>query len=147
MSQPPSAPEPPANLPPSAYAARPMERVCLTVSGGIAFAALLKASSHSDGPSFGQVLFVLWVVGPYVVFFVAGHICRQVFSEFPVATWSARFSVLVLVFTAAVYFPDAGRPVSTQGLIFIFGPLWLYVGGPVLGAIMGSVLARRAGRA
>lgn len=75
----------------------------------------------------GIFLFLLWGIGPYLIFWVATWLLER-FSSIPqVPGIGFGLSILIALYALAVYLLPLSHQSSTEGLIFIFAPLWLYI--------------------
>ena len=82
------------------------------------------------------IVFVIWTISPYVCFFLVTYLLERFTSIPQVPGMGFIIAVLMLGFTLLTY-PGLlwnGHHSSTEGLIFIFAPFWLFVGSfPLLG--------------
>jgi hypothetical protein len=89
--------------------------------------AMLSASAWS--PDLGTLVFVIWAISPYGSFFAASRLLTRLIPSANLAIPSAVIAAIMLVFTVWAYVGTLGDTSSTHALIFIFVPLYLYVGG------------------
>ena len=107
-----------------------IKTAALVIGAMIAVWAALRASDGGSDPAF--LLFLLWIVSPYLVLLVITWPVER-FTEIP-----GRYgigcvvAILMLGFSLLAYVGTAGDRSSTYGLIFIFVPFWLHIGGPGL---------------
>jgi len=78
----------------------------------------------------GSVVILFWIISPYLYFLLATYLFETLTSVTQVPAIGLVISFLMLGFTLITYpsvlFGDHNS--STEGLIFIFIPFWLYVG-------------------
>jgi hypothetical protein len=78
------------------------------------------------------ILFLLWVVSPYLLFFFITWFIER-FTKIPARHGIAAIcAVLMFAFSLLAYADTGANKSSTYGLIFIFAPVWLYIGGPAI---------------
>ena len=100
--------------------------VALVISTIIAVRAALVASGGRVDPTL--LVFLLWIVSPYALFLLISWIFER-FTKAPARHGIACVvAILMLAFSMLAYTGPADTS-STYGLIFIFAPLWLHVGG------------------
>jgi len=122
---------------------RTIEIFALIISAFVTVWAMLKAAAWQI--DFAAIVLICWAVSPYAALF-ATSVLLDKFTALP-KIWlvSCVTSVLMLAFTLLVYVGTAGDDSSTYALIFIFVPIWLYVGGFAL-FILGLLTAWLSGR-
>lgn len=89
------------------------------------FAMVRAAASSIDG---GTVFFMAWAISPYVCFFLAARLIKQFLRVPHTARLACLISFLMLTLTVNAYVWSPTDTSSTDSLIFIFIPLYLYVG-------------------
>ena len=115
--------------------------VVFTIIGLIAASGVaLSAMIHGAG-KFEWNGFYPWVIGPYVVLLVIFGLPRDQTDARAFAGCAA--AVIVLLFTCwfyigAMWFSTS----STSSLIFIFAPVYLFIGGLVVWGIVWFLFAR-----
>jgi hypothetical protein len=100
-----------------------------------AVVALYCAKVASDGTmDEGMVVMLLWIVSPYFCFFLASYFLERFTSIKPLPVIDLTISLVALAFTWFAYVPVVfgDHHSSTEGLIFLFLPLWLLIGSFVL---------------
>ena len=115
--------------------------VAITVVSLIAASIVaLSAMIHGAG-KFEWNLFYPWVIGPYLVLLA---VFGLPFSQTDARAFAGCVSaVLVLLFTCWFYIGSMWFSASsTSALIFVFGPIWLFVGGLLVWGISWFVIAR-----
>ena len=92
---------------------------------------------HAAGQTIDLVTlgFLLWGISPYFCFFAVTYLLERFTSIPRITTIGGVISILMLGFTLLAYIGTLGDKSSTYGLIFIFIPIYLYVGSFVLLAI------------
>ena len=73
-------------------------------------------------------LFIFWAISPYVCFFAAGRLLIRLSPASKIGIPIVLIASLMLAFTLYAYVGTSGDPSSTYALIFVFVPLYLYVG-------------------
>lgn len=86
---------------------------------------MLSASEWS--PDLDVVIFILWAVSPYVAFFAASRMLSKLLPLSNLAIPSAVIAAVMLAFTVYAYVGTRDTS-STYALIFVFVPLYLYIG-------------------
>ena len=79
-------------------------------------------------PDLGTLVFIIWAISPYVAFFAASRILSRVLPFSNLAIPSTVIAAMMLAFTFFAYIGTIGDPSSTDALIFVFVPLYLYIG-------------------
>jgi hypothetical protein len=95
------------------------------------FVALYASRSMSDGSLDGvEVALTVWVISPYLAFFLLTYFLERYTSVKQLPGIALVISLLVLALTTFAYLTVAfgDHRSSTEGLIFIFLPLWLLIG-------------------
>lgn len=117
--------------------------VALILSAIVAIFGLLRLTVGEFNP--GIIGFLVWVISPYAVFLSATYLLER-FTSIPQVPGIGFFiSILILIFSLLVYVPSLNHESSTEGLIFIFVPFWIFFGSfPFLGlCVLGAWLANR----
>lgn len=93
----------------------------------------------------GALLFLGWAISPYACFYALSRMLGKFTSIPHIAFISCVISLLMLAFTLFAYIGALRDASSTSALVFLFVPLWLYIGSFVLLAIGAAValLTRR----
>jgi len=111
--------------------------VSLIVASGVAISAMIHGAGKFEWNSFYP-----WVIGPYIVLLtIFGFPFNQTDAR---AFAGCLTAVMVLLFTCwfyigAMWFSGS----STSALIFIFAPIYLFVGGLMVWGISWFLFARR----
>ena len=117
--------------------------VALAISTIVTVLAMLRASEWSIDSS--VLLFIGWAVSPYLFLLVMSFLLNK-FTSLPYKSVIFCFtSILMLVFTLLAYVGTLGNKSSTSALIFVFAPVYLYVGSVIV-LIVGLITARLFGR-
>jgi len=104
-----------------------IKTVALISGALVAVGAALRAADGGDDPAL--LLFLLWIVSPYLVLLAMTWPVER-FTKVPARHGiGCVVAVLMLGFSLLAYVGTAGDRSSTYGLIFIFVPLWLHIGG------------------
>jgi hypothetical protein len=104
-----------------------IKKVALVV--GELTAAITLLLSATDVPFLALIAFVFWVTSPYLVMIVVSRLVER-FTEVPGRyTVGCVVALLMLAFSLMTYIGTFGDKSSTYGLIFLFIPLWLHIGG------------------
>jgi len=102
-----------------------LKKTLLVVSIVVTVIAFLR--SVSDDAGAGILVVLLWGIGPYLLFWLATYFLER-FSSMPqVPGIGFGLSIPILIYALAVYLEPLNHKSSTEGLIFIFAPLWLYI--------------------
>ena len=133
----------------SARSLRSIEVLALSISIVVTILVMLCPSGCDAVVESGTWVFLCWAISPYIVFFVLGVVAERL-TPVPQAPFIACIvSLLMLAFTLLAYIGTLeGDKSSTSGLIFLFIPLYLYMGSFALlvgGLVLASVLERRKG--
>ena len=102
----------------------------------ISLAVSVYALVRESGGSFdvGMIGFVVWVVSPYVLFFLATLLLARYTPVRQLPAIGFVIAVLMLAFTVYAYIVSLNGQSSTEALIFVFAPLWLFISAfPLLG--------------
>lgn len=87
----------------------------------------------------GGVLFILWGISPYIAVFLVDILLRKLLSPPRQPLIFCITAVLMLAFTLFVYGGIFGNESSTFALVFLFIPIYLFIGAFVL-IVIGSLL-------
>lgn len=102
-----------------------LKNICLGLSCLITVVGFLRPAIGDGNP--GILIVSLWGMGPCLLFWFATYMLER-FSSIPqVPGIGFGISILVAVYSFAVYAEPLNHKSSTEGLIFIFAPLWLYL--------------------
>ena len=100
----------------------------------IAFLRLVGDDAEWDvHAAIGILVMLLWGTGPYILFWLATFLLERFSSIRQVPGIGFGISIVILLYALAVYLEPLNHKSSTEGLIFIFAPLWLYLILPLLG--------------
>ena len=89
----------------------------------------------------------LWILSPYIFFFIISVTANHQSGSVNVASASCYTAILILAFTLFIYIDAFYIHVSsTSALVFLFIPLYLIIGGPVVFFIIYMIVARRKKR-
>lgn len=108
----------------------------LSIASLVAVLSMLRAAAWSVDA--GTLLFLLWAVSPYIIFLVITYLVERFTSIHKIHQIAWVISLLMLGFTLLAYVGTIGDTSSTYALIYIFVPIWLYIGS--LGLLALSVL-------
>jgi hypothetical protein len=100
----------------------------LSISIVVTILVMLRASAWSVEVDLGTLLFIGWAISPYIIFFVLGIALERFTSVPQVPLIACVVSLLMLAFTVLAYIGTLGDGSSTNALIFLFIPLYLYIG-------------------
>jgi hypothetical protein len=117
---------------------RTVEIYALAISTIVTVWAMLKVAAWQI--DLAAIAVICWAISPYVILFSATVLLSKFTSLPKIWLVSCVTSILMLVFTLLFYVGTAGDDSSTYALIFIFVPIWLYIGGLTL-LILGSLVA------
>ncbi len=109
---------------------RTIEISALSVSIIVTVLAMLYAAAWEI--SLESFLFILWAVSPYICLFLVGVLLRKITSISKISLVFCVTSLLMLGFTLLIYIGTLGDESSTYALIFLFVPIYLYIGGIIL---------------
>jgi len=110
----------------------------LVLGVGVTIYSLLTSAAWSvDGAA---LLFTAWTISPFVIFYFAGRLFRKFIRASQLSLISAIIALLMLVFTAVTYYGSMNSGSSTEALVYIFVPVYLYIGSLFL-LILGAVFA------
>ncbi len=100
----------------------------LAISAIVTVWAMLRAADWQV--DFAAIALISWAISPYVVLYTVSVLLARYTSLPKAALVSGVVSVLMLAFTLLIYIGTAGGDSSsTDALVFIFVPIWLYIGG------------------
>lgn len=92
----------------------------------ISIYSMLEAAAWS--PNLEMVGFIVWATSPYVSFFAASRLLSKLVPSSNLPLPAFVIAALMLAFTIYAYIGTMGDGSSTYSLIFIFVPLYLFVG-------------------
>jgi chromate transport protein ChrA len=110
-----------------------LKNTCLALSCIVTVVFFLReiggsfAESSGEGSAIGFLILMLWVTGPYLLFWLVTYLLERYSSVPQVPGIGFGVSILIVLYAFAVYFQPLNHESSTEGLIFIFAPLWLYI--------------------
>ena len=120
-----------------------VEALALGVGIGVTIYLMLRSAEWSiDG---GALLFVAWAISPFIIFHLAGRLIRRLIKAPHLPLISAIIAVLMLAFTLVTYVGSMNSDSSTEALIYVFVPIYLYIGSLFL-LTLGTVIAWVTGR-
>ena len=100
--------------------------LALIIAALVTVFAMQRAAEQSIDA--GTVGFMIWAISPYVCFFLATHFLER-FTLIPqLPGIGLAIAMLMLGFTLLAYIGTLGDTSSTYALIFLFVPLWLFIG-------------------
>jgi hypothetical protein len=97
----------------------------LVVSGLVTMMSFLRAADPDNGSD--NLVWVLWGIGPYFLFWIMTWLLERLSSIRQVPGIGFGLSIVILVYALLVYLEPLNHKSSTEGLIFLFAPLWLYL--------------------
>ena len=93
-----------------------------------ALTPLLIGIHEWDEPlGFELITVSIWLVSPYVCLFVVTALLERFSSIKKIFLIDCVISFLILAFSIWAYSAAMDNTSSTSGLVFIFGPMWIYV--------------------
>ena len=112
-----------------------LKNTSLLVSGMVTIVSMIRDAG--DGEGSGMLVWFLWGTGPYIVFWLATWLLERFSSMRQVPGIGFGISIFILLYALLAYLEPLDHKSSTEGLIFIFAPLWLYfLLLPLLGVCM-----------
>jgi hypothetical protein len=102
-----------------------LKSICLAVSCIVTIIGFLRPADDDAG--IGILVVLLWGTGPYLIFWLATYLLERFSSIRQVPGIGFGISVFVAIYALAVYAEPLNHKSSTEGLIFLFAPLWLYL--------------------
>jgi hypothetical protein len=123
---------------------RAIEISALVLSIIVTLLAMLRAAAWSIDS--GMLLFMLWAVSPYICFFFADIVLRKLLSLPKMPLIFCVISLLLLGSTLVTYIGTMNDRSSTYALIFLFVPIYLYIGSFILlgASIIFALLSKRS---
>lgn len=108
-----------------------VEIIALAIASTVTVWAMLRAAAWQI--DLAAIALICLAISPYAVLYAASILLAK-FTSLPKNTLvSCVTAVLMLAFTLLVYLGAAiNSESSTDALIFIFVPIWLYIGGFIL---------------
>ena len=106
---------------------RAIEISALSISIIVTVFAMLRAAAWEINS--GTFLFILWGISPYICLFLVDVVLRKIVQTLRMILVFCVASLLMLGFTLLAYVGTLGDKSSTYGLIFLFVPFYLLVGG------------------
>jgi hypothetical protein len=101
-----------------------LKNTLLTISCIVTGIAFLRPADDDAGISI--IIPLLWVTGPYILFWLVTYLLERFSSIHQVPGIGFGISIFVFVYALTVYLKPLNHKSSTEGLIFLFAPLWLY---------------------
>lgn len=115
-----------------------IEIAALVIASVITVYLMLRSAEWMvDG---GTLAFLAWAVSPYLIFHLAGRLFRKFLPVPHLAMITLIIALLMLAFSATVYFSATRARSSTEGLIFLVVPIYLYIGSLFL-LTLGTAIA------
>jgi hypothetical protein len=115
----------------------------LAISAIVTALTMLRAAEWKI--DFSGFLFLCWALSPYVFLLILSFLIDKFTSLPKKSLVFCITAILMLVFTLLAYVGTLGDESSTSALIFVFAPVYLYV-GTVIVLIGGLITARLFGR-
>lgn len=103
-----------------------VEAVTLVGAAFVSIVMMLRSASWSI--DVGALPFLIWVVSPYVIFWLAGRLFRKFISAPHIPVIAAVIAVLMLAFTIFAYGESYNTGSSTEALVYVIAPIYLYAG-------------------
>src|SRR5436190_17964541 len=101
-----------------------LKNTFLAVAAVVTTVGLLRIPS--DDADAGILGILLWAIGPYIVFWLVTFLLERFSSVRQVPGIGFGISIFIALYALAVYLQPLNHKSSTEGLIYIFAPLWLY---------------------
>lgn len=101
-----------------------LKNVFLLTSTVVTVNAFLRAVDEDAGA--GILIVLLWGIGPYILFLVLTLLLERFSSMRQGPGIGFGISIFILLYALGVYLEPLNHKSSTEGLIFMFAPLWLY---------------------
>ena len=115
-----------------------IEIAALVIAAAITVYLMLRSAAWVvDG---GTLAFLAWAVSPYLIFYLAGRLFRKFLPIPHLAVITFVIALLMLAFSATVYFSVIWGSSSTEALIFLVVPVYLYIGSIFL-LTLGTAIA------
>ena len=102
-----------------------LKNIFLVLSGLVTIHSFLRAVDTGVG-ILGILPILLWGTGPYILFWIATYLLERFSSMRQVPGIGFGISIFILLYALGVYLEPLNHKSSTEGLIFLFAPLWLY---------------------
>ncbi len=103
-----------------------VEMIALTIAAVVTVFLMLRSAAWIvDG---GTIAFLAWAVSPFVIFHLAGRLLKRFIKAPHLAFISAVIALLMLAFTLITYVPASMDRSSTEALIYLVVPMYLYIG-------------------
>ena len=103
-----------------------LQALLLIMAMSFCIYAMLRAAAWA--PDFGMVVFIIWALSPYIAFFAASRLLSKLVPSSNLTIPATVIAGLMLGFTAYAYIGSVGDQSSAYALIFVFVPLYLYLG-------------------
>ncbi len=103
-----------------------VEISALLLSAIVTVAAMLYSANWSVDLTW--FLFIIWAVSPYICVFLAGHLAEKIKSIPQTSVVFCVAAVLMLAFTLLTYLGAFFDQSSTYALVFLFIPVYLFIG-------------------
>ena len=115
----------------------------LAISAIVTALTMLRAAQWKI--DFSGFLFLCWALSPYVFLLILSFLIDKFTSLPKKSLVFCITAILVLILTLLAYVGTLGDESSTSALIFVFAPVYLYVGAVIV-LIGGLITARLFGR-
>jgi len=102
-----------------------LKNTFLAASCIVTIIAFLRSADNDAG--IGILVVLLWGTGPYLVFWLATYLLERFSRMRQGPGIGFGISIFILLYALAVYLEPLNHKSSTEGLIYIFAPLWLYL--------------------
>ena len=115
----------------------------LIIAAALTIGSMTRNAGSMDA---GTFLFMVWAISPYLLVGMLVLLLGRLGSMRFVAPVALVVSVLMLAFTAYVYWIGMDHTSSTEALAYVFVPVYLHVGGIIAIAVaaIASKLAPKA---
>jgi len=122
--------------------ARGIEISALSISIIVTVFAVLRAGTWKI--DLGALLIILWTISPYILLFLADVGLRKTSPTLKMSSVFFAASLLMLGFTLLTYLDSNEGGSSTYALIFLFIPIYLYLGGAIFvaGGLIWALLTK-----
>lgn len=121
---------------------RIIEIAALSVSVIVTVFTMLRAAEWQIDSA--TILFIFWGISPYICLFLVDVLLKKIAPSLNLFLVFCSASLLMLGFTILAYVGTLGDESSTFGLIFLFVPFYLYIGGIIFlgGGLIWALLTK-----